>query len=129
MKIEHLALGYNSEKEADKFFINLLGLNKVRTKTVPLDLMEAFFKVKRSHTFIRYRNQFLNFEVFITDDMSKANDSFTHICLIVENREKFTEKAVSMGYDVIKVPRKDSPVHYLFIRDSFYNLYEIIEQA
>ena len=47
MKIEHLALGYNSEEEADKFFIELLGLNKIRSKTVPPELMEKFFSVKK----------------------------------------------------------------------------------
>ena len=128
MKFEHLAVGYISEKEADKFFIDLLGLKKLRTKSVPPDLMEKFFGVKREHKFIRYGNEYLNFEVFMTNDKTKAKDIFTHSCLVIENRDKFIEKAVSMGFDVIKVPRKEDVGYYLFIKDLFHNLYEIIEK-
>lgn len=129
MKIEHIAVGYNSEVDADRFFINLLGLKKIRSKSVPPDLMKNFFNMNRSYTFIIYGNQYLNFEVFITDDMSKANDTFTHTCLMIENRDKFIEKAISMGFEVIKVPRKEGVGYYLFIKDSFHNLYEIIEKS
>jgi len=33
-----------------------------------------------------------------------------------------------MGYDIVKVPRKDGVGYYLFIKDSFQNLYEIKEK-
>ena len=128
MKIEHIALGYNSEKESDKFFIGLLGLKKIRLKSVPVDLMDKFFDIKREYIFILYGNEDLNFEVFITNDKSKAKDVFTHSCLLIENRDEFVNKAYSMGFDVVKVPRKDSDGYYLFIKDSFHNLYEIKEK-
>jgi len=129
MKIEHVAVGYNSEKESDKFFINLLGLKKTRSKLVSADLMEKFFGVKKEHIFVIYENEDSNFEVFITNDKSKANDVFTHSCLLIENRNEFVNKASSMGFDVVKVPRKDSNGYYLFIKDSFHNLYEIKEKG
>jgi len=128
MKIEHIAVGYNSEEESDEFFIGLLGLKKIRSKSVPPDLMEKFFGVKREHKFVRYGNRDSNFEVFITNDKSKAKDVFTHSCLVIENRDEFVDKASSMGFDVVKVPRKDGDGYYLFIKDSFQNLYEIIEK-
>jgi hypothetical protein len=128
MKIEHLAVGYNSEEEADQFFINLLGLKKIRSKLVPEDLMEKFFNVKRETKFNIYGNEDSNFEVFITDDNSKTQDIFTHACLLIENRDEFISKASSMGYDIIKVPRKDGDGYYLFIKDTFQNLYEIKEK-
>jgi len=128
MKIEHIAVGYNSEEEADRFFIDLLGLNKIRSKSVPEDLMKKFFSVKRESKFVVYGNQDSNFEVFITNDKSKAQDVFTHSCLLIENRDEFVDKASSMGYDLIKVLRKDSNGYYLFIKDGFRNLYEIKEK-
>ena len=127
MKIEHLALGYNSQEEADKFFMELLGLNKIRSKTVPPELMEKFFSVKKEYGFVVYGDDDLNFEVFITNDKSKANDIFTHSCLLIENRDDFVNKATSMGYDMVKVPRQDGNGYYLFLKDSFNNLYEIKE--
>ncbi|MEE9376903.1 MAG: VOC family protein [Candidatus Lokiarchaeia archaeon] len=127
MQIEHIAVGYNSEEESDKFFIELLGMKKIRLKTVSVDLMDRFFGVKRESTFIVYGNEDLRFEVFITNDKSKANDIFTHSCLLIENRDEFLDKASSMDFKVIKVPRIDDG-YYLFIRDSFNNLYEIKEK-
>ena len=127
MQIEHIAVGYNSEEESDKFFIELLGMKKIRLKSVSVDLMDRFFGVKRESTFIVYGNEDLRFEVFITNDKSKASDIFTHSCLLIDNRDEFADKASSMGFDVIKVPRIDGG-YYLFIRDSFHNLYEIKEK-
>ena len=129
MKIEHLAIGYNSETEADKFFINLLGLKKLSTKIVPPYLMENFFGINKEQKFVVYGNNNLKFEVFVTNDDSKAKDIFTHACLVIENRNELVDKASSMGFDVVKVPRKDGLGYYLFIKDSFKNLYEIKERV
>ena len=128
MKIEHIAVGNNSEEESDKFFVDLLGLKKTRTKLVSADLLEKFFGVKTEHTFVIYKNEDSNFEVFITNDKGKANDVFTHSCLVIDNRDEFVDKASSMGFDIVKVPRKDSNGYYLFIKDTFQNLYEIKEK-
>ena len=128
MKIEHIAVGCNSEEEADKFFIDLLGLKKVRSKSVPADLMEKFFGVKKEQKFVVYGKNDANFEVFITNDKSKAKDVFTHSCLVIENRDEFVNKAFSMGFNVVKVLRKNGSGYYLFIKDSFQNLYEIKEK-
>ena len=128
MKVEHIAIGYNSEEEADRFFINLLGLEKGRSKFVSADLMKDFFGVRNEHKFIVYSSNQAIFEVFITNNKTRAQDIFTHSCLLVEDREKLLSKASSMGYDIIKVPRKDGNGYYLFIRDLFRNLYEIKEE-
>lgn len=125
MKAEHIAVASNSEADSDKFFIDLLGLRKTRSFTVSTDLMEQFFDIKKDQTIIRYENNEINFEVFITDDYSKAKDVFTHVCLIIEERDEFVNKSLSMGYTTIKVPRKDGVGYYLFIKDTYGNLYEI----
>ncbi|MFX1337533.1 MAG: VOC family protein [Promethearchaeota archaeon] len=125
MKAEHIAVASNSEADSDKFFIDLLGLRKTRSFTVSTDLMEQFFDIKKDQTIIRYENNEISFEVFITDDYSKAKDVFTHVCLIIEERDEFVNKSLSMGYTTIKVPRKDGVGYYLFIKDTYGNLYEI----
>ena len=128
MKIEHIAIASPSEKESDKFFIELLGLKKVRTFSVPINLMEAFFGLKKEQEVIRYENEDLSVEVFITNDNSRSKDIFTHSCLLVKNRDELVEKASLMRFTVIKVPRKDDNEYYLFIKDTFQNLYEIKEE-
>jgi hypothetical protein len=126
--LEHIAVAANNEGDSDKFFMELLGLEKTRSFKVSADLMEKFFGVGKEQEVLRYENASLSFEVFITNDDSKAQDIFTHSCLLIENRDYFVKRASSMGYIIIKVPRKDGEGYYLFIKDSFQNLYEIKEK-
>ncbi|MFX0034655.1 MAG: VOC family protein [Candidatus Hermodarchaeota archaeon] len=127
--LEHIAIASNNEFESDKFFIELLGFEKIRTFTVSAELIEKFFGISKEHKILRYEKGSLSFEVFITNDKSRSNDIFTHSCLLIENRDEFVIKAKSMGFEAIKVPRKDSDNYYLFIKDNFHNLYEIKEKV
>ena len=128
MKIDHIAIACNSEFDSDKFFTDLLGLKKVRKFMVSSELMVKFFGRKKEQEVIRYENENLSVEVFIINDNREAKDIYTHSCLTVKNRDRLVEKASSMGFTVIKVPRKNSNDYYLFIKDLFQNLYEIKEE-
>ena len=125
MKIEHIAVSSNSEEDADEFFINLLELKKERDFVVPEDLMEQFFNIKKAQRIIRYENEDLSVEAFITDDKNHALDRFTHTCLIVEDRIRLIERAKKLNFEVIQVPRKNNEGFYLFLKDSYGNLFEI----
>lgn len=125
MSIEHIAVASNTEAKSDRFFIDLLGLKKVRDFTVSADLMEQFFSLKKDQQIIRYSNEKLDIEVFITGDNSATSDRFTHTCILIHDRDKLVIKAIEMGYEVIKVPRKESDNYYLFIKDSYGNRFEI----
>ncbi len=125
LKIEHIAVSSNSEEEADEFFSDLLELKKERDFVVSEDLMEQFFNIKKAQRIIRYENEDLSVEAFITDDKNQALDRFTHTCLIVEDRIRLIERAKKLNFEVIQVPRKNSDGFYLFLKDSFGNLFEI----
>lgn len=125
MKIDHVAVSSNTEEDSDRFFIELLAMKKERAFVVSDDLMEQFFGVRKEQKIVRYGNDEVSVEAFITNDNSKVIDRFTHICLIIEDREKLIEKAKRLNFEVIKVPRKNSDSFYLFLKDDFGNLYEI----
>ena len=125
MKIEHFAVSSNNEEDSDRFFIELLDMKKERAFAVSEDLMEQFFGVRKEQKIVRYGNDDVSVEAFITNDNSKVIDKFTHICLIIEGREKLMEKAKQLNFEVIKVPRKNTDGFYLFLKDHFGNLYEI----
>jgi len=125
LKIEHIAVSSNSEENADVFFMDLLELKKERDFVVPEDLMEQFFNIKKAQRIIRYENEDLSLEVFITNDKNQALDRFTHTCLVVEDRIRLIERAKKLNFKVIKVPRKNSEGFYLFLKDSYGNLFEI----
>jgi len=124
MKIDHIAVASNTEKDADKFYIELLGLKKTRSFKVIAELMEKFFSVNKECLLIRYENEEMDVEVFVTDDDSKVQDIYTHNCLLVEDPEELVSKANSMGYITLKISRKDSGYYY-FLKDLYENLYEI----
>jgi len=125
LKIEHIAVSSNSEEAADDFFMNLLELKKVRDFVVSEDLMDQFFDIKKAQRIIRYENEDLSVEAFITDDKNQALDRFTHTCLIVEDRIRLIERAKNLNFEVIQVPRKNNDGFYLFLKDSYGNLFEI----
>ena len=106
MKLEHIAVALNSEQESDKFFLDLLSLKKARNFSVSADLMEQFFGVNKETKAVRYEGDNLNVEVFLTEDVSKVKDIFTHNCLLVKDPEELLTKAESMAFKIIKVPRK-----------------------
>jgi hypothetical protein len=125
LKIEHFAVSSNSEEDSEKFFIELLDMKKERAFVVSDDLMAQFFGVRKEQKIIRYQNDEMSVEAFITDDNSKAIDRFTHTCLIIKDREKLIDKAKQLNFKVIKVLRKKDDGFYLFLKDRFGNLYEI----
>ncbi len=125
MKIDHVAVSSNTEEDSDRFFIELLDMKKERAFVVSDDLMELFFGVRKEQKIVRYGNDDVSVEAFITNNNSKVIDKFTHICLIIEGREKLIEKAKQLNFEVIKVPRKNTDGFYLFLKDHFGNLYEI----
>ena len=126
-EIEHVAIASNTEEDSDRFFIELLGLIKTRSFEVSADLMEKFFGVNKIQKIVRYEKDSVSFEVFITDDENKAKDIFSHVCILIKDRDIFVNKASSMGFSIIKVPRTDGNGYYLFIKDAYQNLYEIKE--
>lgn len=125
MRLEHIALAFNSEELSDKFFIHLLGLTKTRSFSVSPDLTKSFFGIQRETSVIRYSSEWLDVEVFIADNQAGAQDRFTHVCLEVDNQTELANRARSMGLDVIQVPKKSGESYYIFIKDFFGNSYEI----
>jgi catechol 2,3-dioxygenase-like lactoylglutathione lyase family enzyme len=125
MRIDHIAVASNSEEESSKFFTDLLGLKKVRDFILSAHLMEQFFDIRKDQKIIRYSDNEMDVEVFITNKKSRIKDRFTHSCLLVKNKLELIEKANIMGYKVIKVARKESDDFYLFLKDKSGNIYEI----
>jgi catechol 2,3-dioxygenase-like lactoylglutathione lyase family enzyme len=125
MKLNHFAIASNSEEDSNSFFQRLLGFQKTRDFTVPAKLMDKFFEENMDQRIIRYEKGDIAAEVFITDDNNSRTDTFTHVCLEVENRDEIVSKGRELNFKVIQVPRENSEGYYLFIQDRFGNIYEI----
>ncbi|MGD2188148.1 MAG: hypothetical protein PVI71_18605, partial [Desulfobacterales bacterium] len=66
MILRHAALVCSSEKKSDRFYKNLLGLEKSEPKTLPLSLSKAIFNVDAELLMVNYQGEHVHFEIFIT---------------------------------------------------------------
>lgn len=124
MKFEHVAVATRSEADSDRFFGDLLGMDRTRAFTIPPHLTRAFFGLEQDQRILRYEKDGVAFEVFVAGSDARARDPFTHACVLVTDRDAFASRAETMGYAVTKVPR-DAGGYFLFVRDAYGNLYEV----
>lgn len=123
MKLKHIALASPSEVESDRFFMELLGLEKIKNKTVSKDLSNGLFNLEREFQVIDYGNEDVKFEVFIDKSLSAPELAVGHTCLETGDRDEFLSKAEKMGYQVRRMAKGEKVV--VFVKDSNNNLFEI----
>ena len=68
MRLHHLALARTSEAASDRFFVDLLGLEKRREKSIDTELCGALFGVGREHRLIDYGGEGVQFEWHVAID-------------------------------------------------------------
>ncbi len=125
LRLDHIAVCANSEEHADRFFGQLLGLQRTRDFSVPAGMMLALFGIEREIRVLRYAGGGTDVEVFITDDDSRAADRYTHSCLAVPDREAFCRGAQAMGLAVARATKASGDGTVVFASDFHGNRYEI----
>jgi catechol 2,3-dioxygenase-like lactoylglutathione lyase family enzyme len=123
MQLKHVALVCRSEEKSDRFYKNLLGLQKVSSKTIPSTLVNQIFNIDSDLKIINYANDNIAFEVFIDKRKRAEKNKIEHICIQVENLGSFLEACRSMKIEIIQVPKGDAII--TFIKDDDGNLFEI----
>ncbi|MCP4628569.1 MAG: VOC family protein [bacterium] len=123
MLLKHAGLTCSTEDNADKFYRDLLGLNKSEPKTLPLDLSKAIFNLDAELQMINYLNEHSHFEIFITPQSRPSQRQIDHLCLEVADIVGFIAKCRSMAVEVVLVPKGEKTL--TFIKDFDGNLFEI----
>ena len=123
MVLRHVALTCSSEKNSDRVFKNLFGLEKSEPKVLPVSLSKAIFNVDSELIMINYTNDQVHFEIFIADPSLNPSSPIGHVCLEVEDLNAFLNKCHHLEIEVIHVPKGDRTL--TFIRDYDGNLFEI----
>jgi catechol 2,3-dioxygenase-like lactoylglutathione lyase family enzyme len=127
MKLLHVALVRSSEAASDRFFEDVLGLARTRTKTAPAELCAELFDREREHRLVYYGNEHLQFEIFLSDRRDFGETHLSHVCLEVEDAGQLLARCAAAGIEVRKAVRGDSCV--IFIADEDGNLFEIKGRA
>jgi len=123
MLLKHVGLTCSSEKNSDKFYKELLGLNKSAPKTLPADLCRAIFNLDAELQMINYINEHIHCEIFIAEQFSTSRKQVEHLCLEVDNLSDFLENCRTLNVAVNQIPRGDKTL--TFINDFDGNLFEI----
>ena len=123
MRLKHVALTCSSEDESDKFYGQLLGLKKVRSKILSSELSSKLFNVEQEFRLIDYQNENINFEIFVGKQQTSEPRKVEHICLEVDNSDLFLDKCHDIGVDILRIPKGDAFI--TFIKDFSGNSFEI----
>ena len=123
MILRHVALTCSSEKKSDRFYKDLLGLEKSEPKILPRSLSKAIFNFDSELLMINYRGEQVHFEIFIDGQSVNRVKQIGHACLEVEDLNAFLNECRHLEIEVIHVPKGDRTL--TFIRDDDGNLFEI----
>ena len=123
MILRHVALTCSSEKNSDRFYKDLLGLEKSEPNNLPISLSKAIFNVGSSLTMIHYHNEQIHFEIFVTGQPVKNSRQVEHICLEVDDLQIFLGKCRDLNIEISQIPKGDRTL--TFIRDDDGNLFEV----
>jgi catechol 2,3-dioxygenase-like lactoylglutathione lyase family enzyme len=123
MMLQHVAVTCSSEKNSDRFYKNLLGLEKSGPKILPSSLSRAIFKVNSELLMINYLGESVHFEVFITGHATNRERQIEHVCLEADDLQSFLKKCNDLDIEISQIPKGDRIL--TFIRDYDGNLFEI----
>ena len=126
MLLRHAGLTCSTEDNADKFYRDLLGLNKSEPKKLPSDLSKAIFNLEAELQMINYMDEHVHFEIFVTNQPRAAQRPIEHLCLEVDDLTGFIEKCRRMQAAVALIPKGDKTL--TFIKDFDGNLFEITQK-
>lgn len=123
MLLKHVGLACRSVENSDKFYRDLLGLNKSEPKTLAPDLSKAIFNLEAELQIINYQDEKLHFEVFITGMIDPKSSQIAHQCLEVDALPDFIEKCRILNVEISQISKGDKTL--TFIKDFDGNLFEI----
>ena len=123
MILSHVGLTCGSEENADRFYKDLLGLEKSESKTLPASLSKSIFNIDSELVIINYLGQDVHFEIFITVGSIRNPRQIEHLCLEIGDLNEFLNKCNILGVEVAQIPKGDKTL--IFVKDFDGNLFEI----
>lgn len=126
MLLKHVALVCSSENNSDKFYQDLLGLEKKGSKILTRMLSKQIFHIDAEYKIINYVGSEVHFEIFLGKQDDATITRIEHICLEVDNISEFLKKCHTMDIHSLQIPKGDDFI--TFITDFDGNLFEIKER-
>lgn len=119
--IQHVALEYSDKETADRFFSEILGMEKIKTTILPRALSFSIFGIDSDVDMVVYANETSRFEVFIHP--KRKEHGFAHVGLKITDQDECVARCKTHGLKPFFIQKNDKQL--LFVRDFSGNLFEI----
>lgn len=126
MNLLHVGLVSRDAARAERFYGELLGLEKKRSGHLDAQLATQLFGVDEDCEIIYYGSQELLIEVFLTGWSESIPGRISHVCLEVADRDELLARCHKLGFKVRQAPKGEGVVS--FIQDDDGNLFELKEK-
>jgi catechol 2,3-dioxygenase-like lactoylglutathione lyase family enzyme len=123
IKFIHTGLAACSEEKADRFFTEILGLEKSEPKIIDKKLAYAIFGINNELLMIHYQGGTVDYEVFVYQEYKAPEKQIAHSCIKVNDLKKIVGKCKDAGLKVIEVQKGSGVI--TFISDYEDNLFEV----
>ncbi len=125
MEFIHAGLAASSEENADRFYVDILDLEKSIPKVLDKKLSGEIFGINKELLIMHYRGGGADFEVLVYPEFKAREKEITHSCIKVEGFRNFINKCKDAGVKVIEAEKDSKAV--TFICDYDGNLFEVKE--
>ncbi|NOR65355.1 MAG: hypothetical protein GQ468_04995 [Candidatus Scalindua sp.] len=125
MKFEHVAITVSDKKEIEQFYLEILGMQEIKSFTLDKALSMDIFGIEKETAVFQLQKDKLLLEVFLTP--GKRDPGFNHICISTNYREEIVNKATRHLYKCIRLKRENS--HMIFVTDHSGNIFEVKQSS
>jgi catechol 2,3-dioxygenase-like lactoylglutathione lyase family enzyme len=123
-RIQHVALEYANQQQADVFFLKVLGIPKVKSTLLSQELCASIFQIEQPVQMETYDNGTARFEVFLTPEPKTR--SYAHIGVEIDSKADFLIRCRDHRLKPFFIEKQGKQL--LFVRDFSGNLFEVIEK-
>ena len=123
MKLEHVALSILDRNEIEGFYMEVLGMELVRSFSLNKVLAKDIFGMEEETEVFLVQKDNLQLELFLAPE--KTDHACEHLCFATTHREELFEKAKRNSYRVFRQEREFSDL--VFIWDKSGNIFEVKE--
>ncbi|MGE0089700.1 MAG: VOC family protein [Bacteroidales bacterium] len=121
MNLEHIAISVNHKDEIKDFYIDILGMEHVRSFELNHELVNDIFGFHTDIPVFLIKKGDLTLEIFVAKQ--DQNKRINHICFSVQNREELINKVQQKSYELIRIKRTTHDL--IFVKDKSGNIFEI----
>ncbi len=126
MVLDHVGVVNKDENGADRFYLDLLGLDVIKESSVSSELSRKLFAFDAGIKMLVYGKDDLKVEVFVLPGFVPPSPAVPHFCVRIPDLSAFFERAKAKGVKIISAERGGRTVY--FVEDFSGNRIEVKQQ-